>query len=87
MLKRDVQLGHIYDAKVSGRVVPVRITREHPNGGWEAINPATNRTIRVRTAARLRPTGEEGNRQQCIRNLRRAGMTEEQANQAYRSGE
>ena len=54
MKKKDVQLGGVYVAKVSGRLAPVRITRESPYGGWEAVNVKTGRSIRVRSAARLR---------------------------------
>ena len=35
-------------------IVSVRIDRESPYGGWDATNLATGRTVRVRTAARLR---------------------------------
>ena len=32
----------------------VRIDRESPYGGWDATNLATGRSVRIRTAARLR---------------------------------
>lgn len=54
MKKRDVMIGGIYAAKVSGRIVPVRITAESRYGGWDAINTRTNRPIRIRSAQRLR---------------------------------
>lgn len=54
MKARDVEIGSVYTAKVSGRVVNVRITAECPYGGWYAVNELTNKTVRIRTAARLR---------------------------------
>jgi len=54
MKKNEVIIGGVYAAKVSGKVVPVRITGESPYGGWDAVNEQTKRTVRVRSAARLR---------------------------------
>ena len=55
MLKSQVQVGGVYAAKISGTVVPVRLDSEAPNGkGWQATNLTTNRTVRIRTAAKLR---------------------------------
>lgn len=53
MIKRDVDLGGVYLAKVSNKTVKVRIARTSPNGGWFATNMETGREVRVRTAARL----------------------------------
>ena len=72
MQKHNVQIGTTYIVKVSGTLAKVRITREHPRGGWYGTNLATGREIRIRTAARLRsevkPAGEE--RPAQIRNPR-----------------
>jgi hypothetical protein len=72
MQKHNVQIGTTYIVKVSGTLAKVRITREHPRGGWYGTNLATGREIRIRTAARLRsevkPPGEE--RPAQIRNPR-----------------
>ena len=54
MKKNEITIGGIYAAKVSGKVVPVKITGESPYGGWDAVNTQTKRAIRVRSAARLR---------------------------------
>ncbi len=54
MQKRNVKVGSTYIVKVSGTLAKVRITREHPRGGWYGTNLATGREIRIRTAARLR---------------------------------
>jgi hypothetical protein len=54
MKKADVSIGGRYFAKVSGRVVAVRINSESQYGGWNATNAATGREVRIRTAQRLR---------------------------------
>jgi hypothetical protein len=54
MKKRDITIGETYLAKVSGKLVPVRITSESPHGGWNAVNTTTGREVRIRSAARLR---------------------------------
>lgn len=54
MRKQDVQIGGVYLAKVSGQIVSVRIVAESPYGGWNGINTATGREVRIKTAARLR---------------------------------
>ena len=54
MLKRAVEIGREYVAKVSGKIAVVRILRQSPYGGWEAVNKQTGRAVRIRTAARLR---------------------------------
>ena len=53
MKKLDVQIGGTYAAKVSDRLVAVRIDRENYSGGWDATNLRTGRAIRVRSAQRL----------------------------------
>ncbi len=54
MQKHNVKIGTTYIVKVSGTLAKVRLTREHPRGGWYGTNLATGREIRIRTAARLR---------------------------------
>lgn len=54
MKKREVEIGGVYVAKVSGQLVTVRIDRESRYGGWDATNLSTRRAIHVRSAARLR---------------------------------
>ena len=55
MKKKDVVVGGTYVAKVSERLVRVRITGENRYKGWDALNLVTGRTVYIRTAARLRP--------------------------------
>jgi hypothetical protein len=54
MKKADVQTGGTYLVKVAGNLVPVKITREHDNGGWEGRSVKTGKTIRIKSAQRLR---------------------------------
>jgi len=59
MRKADVQIGATYIAKVSGKLTQVRLVRESPYGGWDGLNLATHREVRIRSAARLRaPVGQ-----------------------------
>lgn len=55
MKKSDVQIGATYLVKVASNLVPVQITREHPSGGgWEGTSVKTGKTIRIKSAQRLR---------------------------------
>ena len=54
MKKADVKVGGRYTAKVSDKVVVVRIDAENPHGGWDATNEATGKQVRVKSAQRLR---------------------------------
>jgi hypothetical protein len=62
MKKDEITNGNTYSAKVSDKVVPVRIDRENPRGGWDATNLVTNKTIRIKRAQRLRGPVERGNK-------------------------
>jgi hypothetical protein len=53
MQKADVKIGGEYYAKVTNRKVVVRIDAEHSSGGWDATNLATNKKVRIKSAARL----------------------------------
>ena len=70
MQKQYVKVGTTYIVKVSGTLAKVRLTREHPRGGWYGTNLATGREIRIRTAARLRseaPTTQEISPEEALR--------------------
>ena len=54
MKKDDVKIGGTYLAKVTNKVVPVRLDAENRHGGWDATNLITNKRIRVKSAQRLR---------------------------------
>jgi len=54
MKKNEVKVGGRYSAKVSDKVVVVRIDVESPHGGWDATNEATGEKVRIKSAQRLR---------------------------------
>ncbi|MEZ6193735.1 MAG: HTH domain-containing protein [Phycisphaerales bacterium] len=54
MKKDEVKIGETYTAKVSDKVVPVRLDKENPRGGWDATNLVTNKQVRIKSAQRLR---------------------------------
>jgi len=54
MKKADVKVRALYAAKVSGKVVPIRIDAENPRGGWDATNTVTKKKVRIKSARRLR---------------------------------
>lgn len=54
MKTKDIVIGKTYAAKVSGTVVPVRIIRESPYGGWDGVNTQTGRQVRIKSPQRLR---------------------------------
>jgi hypothetical protein len=59
MKKNDVEAGKVYRVKVSGSVQDVRITGENPHGGWDGVNVATKRKVRIKSAQRLRAVAGE----------------------------
>ena len=54
MKKSDVQINATYLVKVAGNLVPVKITHEHDSGGWVGTSVKTGKTIRIKSAQRLR---------------------------------
>ncbi len=54
MKKNEIKVGGMYRAKVSDKIVTVRIDSTHTKGGWNATNTATGKRIRIRSAQRLR---------------------------------
>ena len=64
MKKNEVKVGNVYTAKVSDKLVEVRIDAVNRHGGWDATNLSTNKKVRIKTAQRLRdavpaPTGRK----------------------------
>lgn len=53
MKKKDVVLGAVYRARVSGKICRVQIDKEDPLGGWFATNLTSRRRIHIRTPRRL----------------------------------
>jgi len=54
MKKSEVKIGGTYLAKVTGKVVPVRIDAANARGGWDATNTVTKKKVRIKSAQRLR---------------------------------
>ena len=54
MKKSEVKIGGVYTAKVTNKVVKVRIEAESRYGGWDATNLATGKRVRIQSAQRLR---------------------------------
>ena len=54
MKKDSVKLGVAYAAKVSGNVVPVRLEKVNPHGGWDGVNLTTKKPVRIKSSQRLR---------------------------------
>ena len=54
MQKSEVTIGGTYTAKVTNKLVKVRIDAVSRYGGWEATNIATGKKVRVKSAQRLR---------------------------------
>ena len=54
MLKKDVEVGRRYVAKISEKLTVVRLDEESRFGGWQATNVNTGRSVRIKTAAKLR---------------------------------
>jgi hypothetical protein len=54
MKKEQITLGGTYLAKVTDKVVPVRLDAENTHGGWDGTNLVTNKKIRIKSAQRLR---------------------------------
>lgn len=64
MKKDEVAIGRTYLAKVSDKVVPVRIDAEHPRQGWFATNQVTGKRVHIKSAQRLRrEVGRNGTQQ------------------------
>ena len=54
MQAKEVVLGGIYAAKLSDKLVPVRLEAETEGGGWQATNMRTGKSVRIKSARRLR---------------------------------
>ena len=54
MKKSEVKIGGVYAAKVTNKLVQVRIDAESRHGGWDATNLATGKKVRIKSPGRLR---------------------------------
>lgn len=58
MLKSQVEIGGVYEVKVSGKLMRVRIMSSSIYGGWFGTNLETGAEVRIKSAQRLRrPAG------------------------------
>jgi hypothetical protein len=58
MKAKDVVNGGVYVAKVSDKIAKVRIDAESPHGGWNGTNLDTGKSVRIKSAQRLRGPAE-----------------------------
>lgn len=54
MLKADVQIGGVYRVRLHGNFTDVRIDGESGYGGWNATNLTSGRSVRIKSAQKLR---------------------------------
>jgi hypothetical protein len=54
MKKNEVKIGGVYTAKVTNKVVQVRIDAESRYGGWDGTNMETGKKVRIKSPTRLR---------------------------------
>jgi len=54
MRKSEVVNGGRYTTKITGKITTVKILGENRFGGWNATNEATGRTVRIKSAQKLR---------------------------------
>jgi len=59
MKKNEVKIGGVYVAKVTNKLVQVRIDAENRYGGWDATSLATGKKVRIKSPARLRAAAGE----------------------------
>jgi hypothetical protein len=66
----EVKIGGVYWAKVSERIVKVRVVSESTFGGWQAVNERTGRQILIRSGRRLRGEADVSS---IVKNIRPTG--------------
>lgn len=54
MKKNEVQIGGTYIAKITNKLVEVRIDAASRYGGWDGTNLATGKKVRIKSPAKLR---------------------------------
>jgi hypothetical protein len=69
MKNKDVEIGKVYRVKVNGSVQDVRISCQNPHGGWDGINLATKRAVRIKSPQRLRGLADRPAKRQKIVSL------------------
>lgn len=54
MKAKDVVIGEVYEVKVGNRTSKVKIASELPEGGWEGVSEKSGKTLRIKSADRLK---------------------------------
>lgn len=80
MKNSEVTLGGTYLAKVTDKVVSVRLDATNPHGGWDATNLATGKKVRIKSAQRLRGPAPDRQPQQRTRAVAEAQAADAAAN-------
>ncbi len=79
MKKNEVKVGGMYVAKVSDKLVTVRIDSMHSGGGWNATNTATGKRIRIKSAQRLRGAAKKTTKAEAREATKAAVANDEKA--------
>ncbi|MCC6239690.1 MAG: winged helix-turn-helix domain-containing protein [Phycisphaerales bacterium] len=80
MKNSEITLGGTYLAKITDKVVPVRIDATNPHGGWDATNLATGKKVRIKSAQRLRGPAPDRQAKQRTRAVAEAQAADAAAN-------
>ncbi len=81
MKNNDVKVGGLYMAKVSDKLVTVRIESAHTKGGWNATNTATGKRIHFKSAQRLRGKAKKTTDAKTAEAIETAVRSEDKAKQ------
>ena len=82
MKKNEVKVGGMYIAKVSDKLVTVRIDSTDSKGGWNATNTATGKRIRIKSAQRLRGVAKQAAKAEAREATKAAVAKDEKAETA-----
>lgn len=80
MKKDQIRLGGVYLAKVTDKVVPVRLDAENPHGGWDGTNLVTNKKVRIKSAQHLRGPAPDHDAKQRAKAVAEAQAADAAAN-------
>ena len=83
MKAKDVQIGQVYTLKVANNITHthVKITAVNPHGGWDGVNMATGKAVRIKSAQRL-----DNQTTTITQGPGHDAITTEESNTAKRSG-
>ncbi len=85
MKKSEVKVGGVYAAKVSDKVVEVRIDGENRHGGWDGTNLSTGKKVHIKSPQRLRGAAKKGGRKTKADDAAAAETVETTAGKAKRA--